>query len=47
MVQRVFEWLFVLSLVAPAVTIILGVLLLLKPSHIHRAKHASGATFPA
>ena len=46
MVQHAFEWLFVLSLAVPAITVVLGVLLLLWPSHIHRAKHASGAPSP-
>jgi hypothetical protein len=48
MVERAFEWLFVLSLVAPAVAVILSVLLVIWPPHrLHHAHHTSSATSPA
>lgn len=43
MVERAFELLFVLSLVAPAVSLALGVLLVAWPHRVHRVTHTSRA----
>ncbi len=48
MVERAFDWLFVVSLLAPAVAVVVGVLLVLwPPPRLHGADHTSGAASPA
>lgn len=47
MVERAFEFLFVLALVAPPAAVILGVLLLAWPRRVQRADHTSRAASPA
>jgi hypothetical protein len=43
MVERAFEFLFVLALVAPPSAVILGVLLVAWPQRLHRGTHTSQA----
>ena len=41
MIERAFELLFVLSLVAPAVSVVLGVLIVAWPHQLHGVTHTS------